>query len=71
MCMPALRRETRAQVMEAFKFAFIKLRAELSTLDLASLRSIVDFPDDTGLFSSLDALIASCEVSDRNVRPRY
>jgi hypothetical protein len=65
------RRETRAQVLEAFRVAFIKLRTELTNIDLASLRNKVDFPDDMVLFSTLDALIVSCETSDRNVRSRH
>jgi hypothetical protein len=64
------RRETRAQVMEAFRVAFTKLHAELALIDLASVRTKVDFPEDAVLFKSLDDLIASCNTSDRNVRPR-
>jgi hypothetical protein len=64
------RRETRAQVMEAFRVAFLKLRAELAPIDLASLRNQIDFPADAMLFKTLDDLIVSCEPSDRNVRAR-
>jgi hypothetical protein len=63
------RRETKAEILQALRAAFVGLRSELCNADLREARKKMKLPPEELLFETLDTLILGCAMG-RIVRQR-